>query len=114
MSEKKTKMQDFFITWLLFVLSISLFFQSRGCSNILTESWLEVDFPQHYEEQFMEAKIIKIEQDGIPPLIKIHILSKSGCTYIISPAGRTLSLENIEEVEADSKCPPKTSNTKQE
>ena len=112
MSEKSKHIKEMFNSGLLLVISVALLVQSRGCSNVLTENWFSADIPQHYQEQFMESKIIKIEQDGIPPLVKIHILSKSGCTYIIAPAGRTLSLENPEDVEADSKCLKQSTNEK--
>ena len=106
MSKKSTRVQEYLTICTLTVLTVLVLLYSRGYSNILTDSWRAVDIPQHYEAQFLESTIIKIEQDGIPPLIKIHLLSKSGCTYIIAPAGRTLSLENQDEVEADAKCSP--------
>ena len=112
MSEKSKYIKEMFHSGLLFGVSVSLFVQSRGCSNVLTESLFSADMPQHYQEQFMDSKIIKIEQDGIPPLVKIHILSKSGCTYVIAPAGRTISLENPEDVDADSKCLKQSTNEK--
>ena len=106
MSSNSTPVQEYLTICTLIVLIVSLFVYSRFYSNILTDSWRAVDIPQHYEAQFLESTIIKIEQDGIPPLLKIHLLSKSGCTYIVAPAGRALSLENQAEVEADPKCSP--------
>ena len=111
MSKKSRDMRKISENLLLFIVIISLFIHSRGYANLLTKSWFSGEFPLHYKEHFQDSKIIKIEQDGTPPLVKIHLLTKSGCIYVISPAGRTLSLENVEEVETNSKCLKETKNT---
>lgn len=97
---------------MVFLIFLITAFYNRYYANTLTKSWINSDFPHHYKEQFLQSKIIKIEQDGIPPLLKIHLLSKSGCIYVVSPAGRTLSLENPAEVEADPSCIKEAKNTK--
>ena len=81
-----------------------IFVHGRPCSDIPSVSAWYAALPDEFKEKLLNAKIVKVEHDGTPPLVRIHLLTEAGCAYVLAPAGRTVSLENFEEVQSDHKC----------